>query len=112
MMVWNKFDNLLQNKRELPKVSCVYAMYFDDKLVYIGSTKDLRNRYCGREIRYGFAKNIHTRWGSFKDDTKITLKYKPVKNFNRLGLLKNQIVLADDFDEWPEDIAVKFGIKD
>ena len=40
------------------------------------------------------------------------LKYKPVKNFNRLGLLKNQIVLADDFDEWPEDIAVKFGIKD
>jgi len=38
--------------------------------------------------------------------------FKPVKNFNRLGLLKNQIVLADDFDEWPEDIAVKFGIKD
>ena len=80
-MVWNKFDNLLQNKRELPKVSCVYAMYFNDKLVYIGSTKDLRNRYCGREIRYGFAKNIHTRWGSFKDDTKITLKYKPIKRF-------------------------------
>tara|TARA_R110000868_G_scaffold398684_1_gene672055 strand:- start:396 stop:749 length:354 start_codon:yes stop_codon:yes gene_type:complete len=81
MMVWNKFDDLLQNKTKLPKVSCAYVIYFNDKLVYIGSTQDLKTRYSGREIRYGFAKNIHTRWGSFNDDTKITLKYKPIKRF-------------------------------
>lgn len=80
-MMWNKFEGLLHNKRKLPNVSCVYVIYIDDKLVYIGSTYNLRNRYCGNEIRYGFAKNIHTRWGSFNDDTKITLKYKPIKRF-------------------------------
>lgn len=39
------------------------------------------------------------------------LKYKPIKSCNRLGLLKNKIVLADDFDQWPEDIAMKFGME-
>ncbi len=34
-----------------------------------------------------------------------------MKNCNRLGLLKDKIILADNFDEWSEDIAVKFGIK-
>lgn len=81
MMGWNKFDNLLQNKRFLPKVSCAYVIYFNDKLVYIGSTRDLRTRYSGKELRRGYAKNIHTRWGSFPDDTKITLKYKPVERY-------------------------------
>jgi len=39
------------------------------------------------------------------------LKYKPIKSCNRLGLLKNKIVLADDFDKWPEDIDMKFGME-
>ena len=39
------------------------------------------------------------------------LKYKPIKNCNRLELLKDKIILADDFDEWSEDIAVEFGVK-
>ena len=26
-------------------------------------------------------------------------------------VLKNKIVLADDFDKWPEDIAMKFGME-
>ena len=39
------------------------------------------------------------------------LKYKPIKSCNRLGLLKNKIVLVDDFDKWPEDIAMKFGME-
>jgi hypothetical protein len=81
MMVWNKFDDLLQNKRKLPRVSCAYAIYFNDKLVYIGSTNDLKGRYASNELRHGYAKNIHTRWGSFPDDTKITLKYKPIKRY-------------------------------
>jgi hypothetical protein len=34
-----------------------------------------------------------------------------MKNCNRLGWLKDKIILAEDFDEWPEDVAVKFGIK-
>ena len=44
------------------------------------------------------------------------LKYRPTKHFNRLGIFKNKITVSNtvsnNFDEWPEDIAVKLGIKD
>ena len=40
------------------------------------------------------------------------LKYRPTKHFNRLGMFKNKITVSYNFDEWPEDIAVKLGIKD
>ena len=40
------------------------------------------------------------------------LKYRPTKHFNRLGMFKNKITVSNNFDEWPEDIAVKLGIKD
>lgn len=92
MMVWNKFDDLLQNKKRLPNISCVYAMYFNNKLVYIGSTKDLKNRYCGQEIRYGYGKNIKTRWGDFDLDTKITLKYKPIKRYGFWLMLEAKLI--------------------
>ena len=40
------------------------------------------------------------------------LKYRPTKHFNRLGMFKNKITVSNNFDEWPEDITVKLGIKD
>ncbi len=40
------------------------------------------------------------------------LKYTTIKNFNRLGILRNKISIANDFDQWPDDIAIKLGIKD
>ena len=40
------------------------------------------------------------------------LKYRSTKHFNRLGMFKNKITFSKNFDEWPEDIAVKLGIKD
>jgi prevent-host-death family protein len=40
------------------------------------------------------------------------LKYRSTKHFNRLGMFKNKITVSKNFDEWPEDIAVKLGIKD
>ena len=40
------------------------------------------------------------------------LKYTPIKDFNRLGILRNKISIANDFDQWPDDIAIKLGIKD
>lgn len=39
------------------------------------------------------------------------LKYTITKKFKRLGIFKNQITVSDDFDEWPDDIAIKLGIK-
>lgn len=40
------------------------------------------------------------------------LKYTPVKKFNRLGIFENKIKVADDFDEWSDDMAIMLGIKD
>ena len=40
------------------------------------------------------------------------LKYRATKHSNRLGMFKNKITVSNNFDEWPEDIAVKLGIKD
>ena len=40
------------------------------------------------------------------------IKYKPTKAINRIGAFKNKIKYSEDFDQWPEDIAVKLGIKD
>src|SRR5262245_25174383 len=40
------------------------------------------------------------------------LKYTTAGEFSRLGIFKNKISVSDDFDQWPDDIAVKLGIKD
>lgn len=46
-----------------------------------------------------------------KPVVKIT-RYEPAKNNCRLGLLRGQIKVKPDFDEWPEDMARILGIKD
>ena len=38
-------------------------------------------------------------------------RFEPASANRRLGLLKGRIRLADDFDEWPEDIARDLGIR-
>ena len=74
-MSWIKID-LIESMLKLPVTRCCYAIYFDGDLKYIGSTSNLRNRFCGHSIRHGYAKNIHTPWGDFSNTTKIELKYK------------------------------------
>lgn len=71
----------LEAWRNLPKVPCCYAIYFDGQLKYIGSTSDLRNRFSGHAFRYGYAKNLYTPWGSFGLSTDIRLKYSPSKKY-------------------------------
>lgn len=36
---------------------------------------------------------------------------KPARQNKRLGCFKGKIKIADDFDEWPEDIAKDLGMK-
>lgn len=51
---------------------------------------------------------IITRMG--RTTVRIT-RFEPASPDRRLGLLKGRISLADDFDEWPEDIAHDLGIR-
>lgn len=38
--------------------------------------------------------------------------YQAEASKQRLGLLEGRLHMADDFDEWPEDIAESLGITD
>lgn len=75
MSLW-KSINLLENRRGLPILACCYVIYFNGRLKYIGSTNNLRNRFSGHAIRYGYGRNLHTPWGEFDDDVSIVIKYK------------------------------------
>lgn len=39
-------------------------------------------------------------------------RYEPAAANRRLGFFKGRIRLAEDFDDWPEDIARDLGITD
>jgi excinuclease UvrABC nuclease subunit len=60
----------------LPSKPCVYAVYLDEKLVYIGQTNKLSNRFSGGRFKYGYARNLITPWGEFCEATKVSIKVK------------------------------------
>ena len=40
------------------------------------------------------------------------IQYKKSNGSRRFGCLKGQIKVMEDFDTWPDDIAISLGIKD
>lgn len=91
LMNWKKIDILL-NRPDIPVVACCYAIYFDGILKYIGSTGNLRNRFSGHAIRFGFAKNIHTPWGVFPDSVQLVVKYKPSRSYGDWLMLEARLI--------------------
>jgi hypothetical protein len=81
MSKWQSFG-LYPKKLNFPNRACVYAVYFDGDLVYIGQSSSFSNRFSGHAFRYGYGKNIHTPWADVSDTTKIDIK---VKFSERLG---------------------------
>jgi hypothetical protein len=74
-MGWKTYQLLAGARTEkLPKVAGVYAIYFDETLVYIGQSCNVANRLTGHQIRYGYGKNIITPWGDVPEETLITVK--------------------------------------
>ena len=75
MSKWKKYK-LFPIKEELPNKPCVYAIFFDGNLVYVGQSNSLTNRFAGHAFRFGYGKNIQTPWDSIPDDVKIEIKAK------------------------------------
>jgi hypothetical protein len=75
MSKWKKFG-FFPKKSIFPNKPCVYAVYFDDDLVYIGQSNSLSNRFSGHAFRYGYSKVIHTPWQDIADSTRIDIKAK------------------------------------
>jgi excinuclease UvrABC nuclease subunit len=79
---WTRYEILSEGAPRLPRCAGVYAVYFDDDLVYIGQSCNVANRFYEHRIRYGYAKNIHTPWSDVPETVRITVKVKPSR---RLG---------------------------
>jgi excinuclease UvrABC nuclease subunit len=73
---WMPVDVMHTSLWALPRAAGVYAIFFDGELVYVGQSSDLGARLVRHRFQYGYAKNIHTPWGSFPDSIKLTAKVK------------------------------------
>lgn len=74
---WISID-YLSSKKIIPKISCCYSIYLNQKLVYIGSTYDLRERIFAHSLKPGYAKDINTPWGLYPCES-LVIKYRPSK---------------------------------
>lgn len=61
---------------DLPTKPGVYVIKFNNEVVYIGQSNNLRSRITRHQIRYGYARNIITPWGDVSDTTRVTCKYR------------------------------------
>lgn len=75
MSKWKTFQ-LFPSPEPRPNAPCVYAVYFDSELVYVGQTNGFSNRFSGHAFRHGYAKNIITPWGDIPNTTRVTIKAK------------------------------------
>lgn len=75
MSKWTKYG-LYPTRDKFPNKPCVYAVYFDDELVYVGQSNSLSNRFSGYAFRYGYGKNIHTPWEDVSSSVRIDVKAK------------------------------------
>lgn len=89
--MWTKV-NLMEDKTKLPITPAVYAIYFDDDLVYIGSSNNIRNRFSGHAFRYGYAKNIVTPWQELPISVVITMKYRTVKKIGEWAMREIRLI--------------------
>ena len=76
--MWLKI-NLMEERDQLPSIPAVYAVYFDNDLVYIGSSNNIRNRFSGHAFRYVYARNVVTPWQTIDDTVEIILKFRPTR---------------------------------
>lgn len=81
MSLWRFFD-ITPRSSPLPRVAGVYAVYFDGRLVYVGQSADIANRFSEHKFRHGYGPVIHTPWCDVPNTTRITVKVKPSR---RLG---------------------------
>ena len=90
-MAWESYE-LMNERRKMPSTAGVYAVYFSNDLVYIGSTNNLRNRFSGHAFRYGYGRNIITPWQDLEDDVTVTVKYKQTKKLGEWAMREVRLI--------------------
>lgn len=81
-MTWETYFPTCRFGRDrLPRRPGVYAIYFDEELVYIGQSNNVAARYFGHRIRHGYGKTIITPWGDIPGETHIAVKVKQSRRY-------------------------------
>jgi excinuclease UvrABC nuclease subunit len=99
-MAWKKIS--WNDRKKFPEISCVYAFYINDELVYIGSTVNLKLRMVG----YKFIDDGDRLRGPWRKsiplNSKIEVKYKGSKIYGYWLMLEARLI---------KRIQPKFNIK-
>ncbi|MCA3064722.1 GIY-YIG nuclease family protein [Aquidulcibacter sp.] len=74
---WHLFELLTMDSPLLPTCAGVYVVYFDDELVYVGSSNNVRKRLHEHKFKYGYANNFRSSWGVATESTRVFVKVKP-----------------------------------
>lgn len=90
-MNWLCID-YLDNRLSLPPTACCYAIYLNGSLMYIGSTNNLRNRFCGHQFRYSYGKSFITPWGDFPIPLDFKIKYRPSKRYGDWLMVEARLI--------------------
>jgi len=90
-MAWQSI-NLMEQRNKLPNAPATYVIYFDGDMVYIGSSKDIRNRFSGHAFRYNYGKEIITPWQEIPNTVAITLKYKTTKKIGEWSMREIRLI--------------------
>lgn len=97
---WKKIELHNEIGWSLPARPGVYAVFFEGRLFYIGSTRNLRHRIRNHKIDFArYSHKINTPWG-YADE--VTIKYRlenelgeaamvEIKLINRIKPPKNKI---------------------
>ena len=85
---WEVFSGVRLIKKDWLDYPCVYAFYFNEKLVYIGQTNNFTKRYHVHHF-YKEGSFWITKWGNFVDFY-IKIKY-PIK-FGEESMIEKRLI--------------------
>ena len=89
-MAWKKV--LWNSHEKFPEISCVYAFYINDELVYIGSTVNLRVRMSGYRFKEVDGKTVTPWRKKIEPRVKIEVKYKGSKKYAYWLMLEARLI--------------------
>jgi len=87
---WHQFDAL--KPARMPAFPACYAVYWNGRLVYVGQTVDLRNRFHAHKFRYGYRKNIITPWCDGDSFDSFVVKAKFCGKFGFWAMLEVRLI--------------------
>jgi hypothetical protein len=75
----------------LPKIPACYVLYYDGKLVYVGSTSNLRHRITSYRIRYSYGNSVFI-GSDYNEVSTVTLKYRLTRKYGDWAMIELRLI--------------------